>query len=174
MAVPELASTATLQAQASGHRIAEVTTHCLQLPYRGEVQFAQMKQASAEYCILVIRLDGGLFFATADPLEDRIRDLIHDRATVTGLVLDCEGINFIDSQGSSQLAKISTLATNASVSLRLARVKPDVMAVLDMDGVSEKIGRDRFHSNVDDAVRAETDGPAVELNADAAEPRVGG
>ncbi len=45
--------------QASGHRIVEVTVHCLRLPYRGEVQFAQMKQASAEYCLVVIRLDNG-------------------------------------------------------------------------------------------------------------------
>jgi hypothetical protein len=72
------------------------------------------------------------------------------------------------------MAKISTLAANANVSLRLARVKPDVMWVLDIDGVSEKIGRDRFHSNVDDAVRAETNEPAGQLNADAAEPRIGG
>jgi muconate cycloisomerase len=47
------------QAQASGHRIVEVTAHCLRLPYRGEVQFAQLKQASAEYSIVVIRLDDG-------------------------------------------------------------------------------------------------------------------
>jgi len=125
--------------------------------------------------VLVIRLDAGLFFATADTLETRLREaVISSDKTISAVVVDFAGVNFIDSQGSSQLAKISTLATNASVSLRLARVKPDVMAVLDMDGVSEKIGRDRFHSNVDDAVRAETDGPAVELNADAAEPRVGG
>ena len=46
-------------AQASGHRIVEVTAHRLRLPYRGEVQFAQMKQASAEYSLVVIRLDDG-------------------------------------------------------------------------------------------------------------------
>ena len=40
-------------------RIADVTTHCLRPPYRSEVQFAQMKQASAEYCLVVIRLDDG-------------------------------------------------------------------------------------------------------------------
>lgn len=59
MAVPELAASKLPQAQASGHRIAGVTAHCLRLPYRGEVQFARMKQASAEYSIVVITLDDG-------------------------------------------------------------------------------------------------------------------
>ena len=59
MAAPELAASKLPQAQASGHRIADVTTHCLRLPYRGEVQFARMKQASAEYSIVVITLDDG-------------------------------------------------------------------------------------------------------------------
>ena len=49
MAAPELAASKLPQAQASGHRIVDVTAHCLRLPYRGEVQFARMKQASAEY-----------------------------------------------------------------------------------------------------------------------------
>src|SRR5688572_12192093 len=59
MATPELAIDKLPQAQASGHRIVEVTAHCLRLPYKGEVQFAQLKQASAEYSIVVIRLDDG-------------------------------------------------------------------------------------------------------------------
>lgn len=45
--------------QASGHRIAGVTAHCLRLPYRNAVQFAHVKQASAEYSILVVTLDDG-------------------------------------------------------------------------------------------------------------------
>ncbi len=59
MAAPELAASKLPQAQASGHRIVDVTAHCLRLPYRGEVQFARMKQASAEYSIVVITLDDG-------------------------------------------------------------------------------------------------------------------
>src|SRR5687767_10355735 len=59
MAAPELVTSTLPQALASGQRIVDVATHCLRLPYRGEVQFAQMKQASAEYCIAIIRLDDG-------------------------------------------------------------------------------------------------------------------
>jgi L-alanine-DL-glutamate epimerase-like enolase superfamily enzyme len=59
MAAPELASSKPPLPRASGHRIAAMATHCLWLPYHNEVQFAQIKQASAEYCLVVIRLDDG-------------------------------------------------------------------------------------------------------------------
>lgn len=108
--------------------------------------------------ILVIRLDGGLFFATADPLEDRIRDLIHDRTNVTGLVLDCEGINFIDSQGSAKLAEIARLANESNITVRLARLKPIVAGTLERDGVLERIGIDHVHGNVYRAVQAQSAG----------------
>jgi L-alanine-DL-glutamate epimerase-like enolase superfamily enzyme len=59
MVVHEAAIAALPRMQTSGHRIVEVSTHCLRLPYRSEVQFAHIKQSSAEYSILVIRLDDG-------------------------------------------------------------------------------------------------------------------
>ena len=103
--------------------------------------------------VVVVRLDGGLFFATADPLEDRIRDLVLASSGVTDLVLDCEGINFIDSQGSAKLAEIVRLTEESGIELRLARLKPAVAATLERDGVLEQIGTDHIHGNVYEAVR---------------------
>jgi SulP family sulfate permease len=104
--------------------------------------------------VVVVRLDGGLFFATADALEDRIRTLIQDEPDVHGVVLDCEGINFLDSQGSATLDDVLVLCTQAGVELRLARVKPDVRAVLDREGILDRLGRDHLHGNVHRAVEA--------------------
>ena len=42
----------------------------------------------------------------------------------------------------------------AGVTLRLARVKPAVREVLERDGVLERIGDDKTHGNVDQAVEA--------------------
>jgi anti-anti-sigma factor len=106
--------------------------------------------------IAVVRLDGDLFFATADALEDRIREVIHSRSGLDGIVLDCEGINFVDSQGSAKMAEIARLAEESGLSLRLARVKPAVAATLDRDRVLERIGPDHIHGNVDRAVQAAT------------------
>src|SRR3954468_11380842 len=104
--------------------------------------------------LVVIRVDSGLFFATADALEDRIRDLVHGRSELTGLVLDAAGMNFVDSQGSAKLAEILQLTEEAGLALRLARVSSTVMTVLERDGVLDLIGRAHVHGNVDEAVRA--------------------
>ncbi|HSO17621.1 MAG TPA: SulP family inorganic anion transporter [Arthrobacter sp.] len=105
--------------------------------------------------VAVIRFDGGLFFATADALEDRLRETIHATSGLTGIVLDCGGINFVDSQGAAKMADIADLAHEAGVNLRLARLKPTVRATLARDGVIERIGEDKIHGNIFRAVQAE-------------------
>src|SRR4051794_17696780 len=72
--------------------------------------------------VVVLRLDSGLFFATSQALEDRVRALGEDAS----LVLDFEGVNFIDSQGAEQLAAIRELVESDGGTLRLPRVKPKV------------------------------------------------
>jgi SulP family sulfate permease len=104
--------------------------------------------------IAVLRLDGGLFFATADALENRIRGLV-DTDELRALVLDLEGVNFVDSQGSAKLAEIVEFLGAGGVAFRVARLKPHVLAVLSADGVADRIGRDHIHGNVHRAVQAE-------------------
>ena len=50
------------------------------------------------------------------------------------LVLDLEGVNFVDSQGAAKLTEIHELTDADGVALRLARVKPQVLTVLEADG----------------------------------------
>jgi anti-anti-sigma factor len=105
--------------------------------------------------VTVLRLDGGLFFATADALEDRIREVALSTPGITGIVLDCEGMDFIDSQGSAKMSEILKLTEQTGVNLRLARLKPAVGDVLARDGVLGRIGDDNIHGNVDHAVKAQ-------------------
>jgi high affinity sulfate transporter 1 len=100
--------------------------------------------------ITVLRLDSGLFFATAEALEDRVRAVLEGDA----LVLDLEGVNFIDSQGAAKLTEIHDLTQSAGPTLRLARVKPQVLAVLRADGLVDRLGADHIHGNVHRAVEA--------------------
>ena len=71
--------------------------------------------------ITVLRPDGGLFFATADALEDRVREVALSAPGSTAIVLDCGGMDFIDSQGSAKMSEILNLTRQAGVTLRLAR-----------------------------------------------------
>ena len=104
--------------------------------------------------IAVLRMDGGLFFATAEALEERVRELAQD-GDQRALVLDLEGVNFIDSQGAAKVTEIHELTEANGVTLRLARVKPQVFAVLQADGIIDRIGADHIHGNVHRAVEAE-------------------
>ena len=117
--------------------------------------------------VVVLRLDGGLFFATSDALEDRIREVALSVSDIGGIVLDCEGIDFIDSQGSAKMREILELTERARVTLRLARVKPAVRELLRRDHVLDRIGDHRIHGNVHRAVEAQL------LAADTPEPEPG-
>jgi sulfate permease, SulP family len=106
--------------------------------------------------IVVVRLDGGLFFATADALEDRIRALlVQDGGPVHAVVLDLEGADIIDSQGAAKLAEILDYTESVGVELRLARVKPAVAGILTKDGVLGRLGPGRIHGDVHGAVEAQ-------------------
>lgn len=98
--------------------------------------------------------------ATSDALEDRLRAIIHSNADLTAIVLDCAGINFIDSQGSAKMSDVLRLTDESGITLRLARVKPAVSATLERDGVLQRIGAGNIHGNVSTAVQAQLDGSA--------------
>jgi sulfate permease, SulP family len=117
--------------------------------------------------VVVLRLDGGLFFATSDALEDRIREVALSTHDVTGIVLDCGGMDFIDSQGSAKLRELLELTERAGVTLRLARVKPTVRELLRRDHALDRIGDQRIHGNIRQAVEAQM------IAADTPEPELG-
>ena len=106
--------------------------------------------------LVALRLDGGLFFATADALGDRIRQLsLTSDPPLKAVVLDCADIPFVDSEGSAKLGEIAQLGRENGISFRLARVKPVVLEVLGRDGVLDSIGADHIHDDVNQAVETQ-------------------
>ena len=104
--------------------------------------------------VAVVRLDGGLFFATSDALDERVRAVI-GAENVSCIVLDCSAISFVDSQGVAELSELVTLTEEEGVILRLARLKAAVRATLERGGVIPRIPASRVHASVDDAVQAQ-------------------
>jgi SulP family sulfate permease len=106
--------------------------------------------------LAVVRLDGGLFFATADALHDRLRQVVEDSVPpLHVVVIDLEGVDFIDAQGSAKLGELAELAEERDITLRLASVKAPVLATLATDGVVARLGADRIHGDVNGAVEAQ-------------------
>ena len=114
--------------------------------------------------IVILRLDSGLFFATSQALEDRVRELADAQgAALRAVVLDFEAVPYMDSQGSEQLREILEFVEAQNATLRLARVKPGVRAKLERDGLLEQIGGDRVHGNVHRAVEAQLGACRLEI-----------
>ncbi len=105
--------------------------------------------------ICVLRFEGGLYYVTAEVLDDRLRDSVLTAETpVRQVVIDFGGVNFIDSQGSAEINRAISLGEANDIELRLARVNPEVRAVLSVDGAEDRLGGDHFHANLDEAVAA--------------------
>jgi anti-anti-sigma factor len=104
--------------------------------------------------VAVIRIDGGLFFATAAALDDRVRAIMGSQPGLHAIVLDFEGVNFVDSQGAAKMSELLELTKSNDVDLRLARLKPNVSTVLAADGLIDRIGSGNIHGNVHRAVDA--------------------
>jgi sulfate permease, SulP family len=102
--------------------------------------------------VAVVRPDGGLFFATADALHERLGQVVEaGDPPLHAVVLDLEGVNFVDAQGAAKLAELGQLATTYRITLRLARVKDPVRSVLDAEGVELPAS-----ASVHEAVQAES------------------
>ncbi len=113
--------------------------------------------------LLVMRIDSSLYFANSEAPEDRLRELVQDADPPIGtIVLDFEGINFIDSQASEAIGKVIDLAGYNDIDIRLARVKGgQVMRVLEADGVLGRLGTPgvypEVYAAVEDLIEDETD-----------------
>ena len=104
----------------------------------------------------VVRFDGGLFFATAEALEERVRELAQDAVPpLRAVVLDLEGVDFVDSQGAAKLGEILDFTDTNDIQLRITRLKPAVATVLGKDGLLERLGADHIHGNVEGALDAQ-------------------
>ena len=85
--------------------------------------------------IVVLRLDGGLFFATAEALENRIRDLVDEGARGRWCSTSRASTSSTP-RASAKLTEIHEFLQADEIDFRLARVKPHVLAVLRADGAS--------------------------------------
>jgi SulP family sulfate permease len=113
--------------------------------------------------LLVIRFDGGMYFVTTEVFVDRLRERVEAADPPIGkVVIDFESVNFLDSQGSSELDRLVRSAADRGMSLRFARLKTGVRRTLDADGVIVRLGPERVHTSVDDAVNAALAEPTIE------------
>jgi SulP family sulfate permease len=108
--------------------------------------------------VLVLRFSAGLFFATADALQDRLRQaaLATEREPLRVVVIDFGGVNFIDSQGAATFKQIVVTGRENAIDVRIARVQSAVLSVLEAESAISVIGADHVHPNLEEAVAEAT------------------
>jgi high affinity sulfate transporter 1 len=103
--------------------------------------------------LVIIRFDGPLYFATANALRDKVRAVTADTdPPVTMVLIDMESVNYLDLEGSDMLKEITENMKGAGVKIHLARVKHEVMEMLEKDEADQIIGHDHIHRKVGEAV----------------------
>ncbi|MBW2408955.1 MAG: sulfate permease [Deltaproteobacteria bacterium] len=81
--------------------------------------------------LVIIRFDGPLYFATANALRDKVRAVTTDtEPPATMVLIDMEGVNYLDLEGADMLKEIAENMKSAGVEIHLARVKHEVMQML--------------------------------------------
>lgn len=103
----------------------------------------------------VLHVDGGLFFATSEALEERVRAVLDAATPPAALVLDLAGVGFMDAQGAAAVRQIDEVLAAEGVVLHLARARPQVLQVLGADGVLDSLGAGRVHPTLRLAIRAQ-------------------
>lgn len=100
--------------------------------------------------ISIYTIEGPLFFGAAQTFESAILKAIHMRPKV--LIIRMRKVPFIDTTGEEYFRNIVTHFKAEGGTLLVTGAHPTLKAILDANGLSEKIGQEKFFYNTGDAI----------------------
>ena len=105
--------------------------------------------------LLILRFDGSLFFANAPDFADEVRVGVELSDPPPKVVLiDGESINGIDATAVNTIIELDEELERKEISLRFARVRANVMEIMQRAGLEEIIGSEDFYTSVHEGVDA--------------------
>jgi SulP family sulfate permease len=105
--------------------------------------------------VLLLRMDGPLYFANAKFLADRVVALVTHRRELRHVLLDSSGMPDVDADGARTLADLDHLIRAAGATLHLVTVRGPVRDVLERAGLSDALlGEERYWATIEAAVAA--------------------
>jgi high affinity sulfate transporter 1 len=102
--------------------------------------------------VLVVRIDGPLFFADADRFRTSIQQLAAAEGRLATVVVDADAVHLTDTDGADVLIQVARELQGRGVSLTLAQVHPPVLALWRRAGLVEVIGDDAIFETLSEAV----------------------
>jgi high affinity sulfate transporter 1 len=120
--------------------------------------------------VLVLRLDGPLFWPNAEAVYERLLAAVARRPGVRALVLDLEATNQLDTTSADVLQRLLTTLRDQNVDLYLVRVFAKCREVLENSGLLGELGPEHVWHSIAAGVKAARHAPPlVTVAVDAAE-----
>lgn len=124
---------------------------------RGFAELSRHPEAKRLPGLLIVRLDGSLFFATADYARQELDEMVSSAGRPLKTVLfNMEVIPSLDITGLDTLVEVHRKLRKAGLELMLAKVKDPVREALDRSGLTQQLEGQIFR-RMDEAVSAFTD-----------------
>jgi high affinity sulfate transporter 1 len=101
--------------------------------------------------LMMVRLDGSVFFANTGTLGDRIRPLV-DEANPKVLALELGGVPDLEYSALKSLTEAEARLRERGVSLWLVKLNPTVLAMVQRSPLGATLGRERMLFNMETAV----------------------
>ncbi len=99
--------------------------------------------------LVILRIDGELFFANARWFRDTVRALVHDQTPpVRELLVHVGAMPHVDTTAAPMLKELIGELHDAGVTLAFARATTGLIHDLERNGIAQLIGDDRFFDTV--------------------------
>jgi MFS superfamily sulfate permease-like transporter len=105
--------------------------------------------------LLIVRFDGALFFANAHDFVTAVRTAIAAADPPPRVVvIDGESMNDIDATAIITMREFHTQLRQTGIQLRFARIKSQIMEVMDRGGLEKTVPAEHFYPSIQAAVDA--------------------
>jgi SulP family sulfate permease len=101
--------------------------------------------------LLLLRLDGRLFFANADHIGQKMRPLV-DQTKPRVIALDLSGVPDLEYTALKMLTEAEKRQRERGVTLWIVGLNPEVLRMVQRSALGEVLGREAMHFNVETAV----------------------
>jgi sulfate permease, SulP family len=102
--------------------------------------------------VVVVRIDGPLFFADADRFRTEVKRLAREEQPLLGVVVDTDAVTLTDTDGADILAQVAGELSRQGAELALARVHQTTRTLWARAGLLYVIGADAVFETIDEAV----------------------
>src|SRR5208283_6037143 len=113
--------------------------------------------------LLLLRLEGRVFFANAGQIGQRIKPLI-DEARPQVVVLDLSAVTDLEYTALKMLSEAEKKQREQGVSMWLVGLNPEVLAMVQRSPLGEVLGPEAMHFNLEMAVAKYLTRPATANN----------